>query len=645
MKGRGRRGIFFAVLSSLVFLLIIARLAQLQLLEGEFWQEKATLASERELKVPARRGGLFDRNGTPLAVSDHRCQVGVFRPEYWRGAQRSANLARLLGLTAESVRQSLRGREGHVVLHRSALLSPAVEDSLRTLYGLTCEPATNRNYPLGDVAARIIGRINRAGVGDAGFEEMFQERLAGCAGRALVRYDGGLRQSERERLVLTKPRDGEDIVLTLDRNVQMLIDAELVSACERATAESGMAIAVNIEDAEILAIAQYPNLDRERRGGYDASRWQSRAAVAAFEPGSTFKVFTAASLLSHAVCDTATRFSGEKVPGQRRAEHDMGGFTFQDVHPVCNVSFRHAFAVSSNIIFGKAAGLLRREEFSQDLRNFGFGERTGIGWPLESAGILRAPERWSERSQPTLAIGQEIGVTLLQLATAYRAVFGDGLLRDLQVVRTGLDFGGNRRERELARRGRRVVAPALLSTLRAMCADVVDEDYGTGTSARVRGLELGGKTGTAQMIALDGQGYDAQRHVAGFVGFAPVAAPRVLVLLFLEGVRGQMRWGGISAAPAVGRIFEGLLLSTEHLDLPADRLVQEVAGRAMPDLAGRSADRVYELASASELEISPAAPGPDAVVVGQLPAAGTPLRAGSVRVQLAWSHAGKSRSR
>jgi cell division protein FtsI (penicillin-binding protein 3) len=645
VKTQRRRGIFFAVFSALVFLLIIARLVHLQLLQGDYWSGKSTIMSERELDVPARRGALLDRNGTPLAASDRRYQVGVFRPEYWSGKKRSAQLARLLDLDPRSVRKHLRGREGHVVLHQAAILSPAIEDSLQILPGLTRELARHRNYPLGNLASRIIGRTNRAGVGDAGLEEMFEERLAGSEGTVLVRYSGGLHKTERERRLLTPPRDGDDIVLTFDKNVQMLVDAELARACELAGAETGMAMAVAIDEAEILGVAQWPNLRRERRGGYDASSWQSKAAVAAFEPGSTFKVFTAASLLSRAVCDTATRFDGEKVEGQRRAVHDMGGFTFRDVHPVGRVSFRHAFAVSSNIIFGKAVGLLRRDEFSQDLRRFGFGEPTGIGWPLESAGILRGPDNWSERSQPTLAIGQEIGVTLFQLATAYRAAFGDGLLRDLRIVRYSVDSDGNRVEHQASRRGRRVVPPSVLPTIRAMCADVVNEEYGTGTRSRVGGLEVGGKTGTAQMISASGAGYDSTRHIAGFVGFAPVDAPRILILVFLEGVSGPMRWGGQSAAPAVGRIFEGLLLSTNHLDLPADRLVEQEGRRAMPNLAGRTAERVYELASNSELVLSPAAPAPDAVVVGQLPAAGTPLHAGTVRVQLAWSRGRTGQSR
>lgn len=637
MKCNKARGIFFAALSALLFFVIIARLVQLQFLEHDRFLETKQEISEAQIEVPARRGVLYDRHHTPLAASDLRFQIGVYAPEDWSKPQRSQNLSGLTGIPARRIRQLLHGRDEHVVLSKNAALSPAIQDSFRVLPGLTSEKIEHRNYPLGDVAARVIGRLNHDGRGDAGLEAMFEKRLKGTAGIALVRRDGGLRRTERDRQTVKEPIDGDDLVLTLDKNVLMLVDAELARACERADAEAGMAMAVRIDTGDVLAIAEYPTLHRNRRGGYGALKWQSRPAVASFEPGSTFKVFTIASLLARAVCDTATRFDGEKVEGKRRAQYDFGGFKFQDVHPVGNVSLGHGFAVSSNIIFGKAVGLLRREEFYQDLRSFGFGKRTAMGWPLESAGIIRAADDWSARSQPTIAIGQEVGVTLFQLATAYRAVFGDGVLRPLRLVRHSFDSNGNRQDWDSGDGGHRVLPPKVLPTLRALCADVVNLDYGTGTNARVRGLEVGGKTGTAQMMKHEGPGYDPYRHVAGFVGFAPVEQPRIMVLLFVEGVRGPMKWGGQSAAPAVARIFEGLLLSTEHLDLPAREIVAAETRRTMPDLAGRPADRVYAMAADSELVLSPPAPAEDAVVIGQVPAAGTPLYEGSVRVQLAWS--------
>lgn len=634
MKSRWRMGAF-ATLSVLVFVTILARLAQLQVVEADEWQKWADVLSKGERPIPARRGTVYDRNGSPLAVGERRYQVGVYLPERWAAPRRAESLASWLEMSAGTIRSRLRGQDGHVVLHRSVLLSPAMLDSIERSEGLTLERRSYRSYPLGDVAARFIGRVNRAGDGDAGLEQMLEEFLAGQPGTARIRYDGALRKVERERITIEEPIDGADVVLTLDKRVQMLAEVELKNACVRAEAERGLAMVIRIEGAELLASAEWPPLRRASRTGYDASSWQSRAMVAAFEPGSTFKFFTAASLLKRAVCDTATVFDGEKVPGKRRAIADLGGFTFRDVHPVGQVSLRHAFTVSSNIIFGKAAGLLRRSEFYDDLRRFGFGERSGLGWPGESAGILRGPDTWSERSQPTIAIGQEVSASLMQLANAYTAILGDGTLRDLRLVSHYVDATGHRVESGPAERRHRVVPDAVRPTLRALGEDVVQLEYGTGTHAAVSGLSVGGKTGTAQMVSPEG-GYDPDRHYAGFVGFAPVEEPRVLVLVFLEGVRGQMRWGGQSAAPAVGRIFEGIVISTEHLDAAHTQLAVAESDRRMPNLAGRVAPQVDQLAAAEQLLLQPRAPNADAVVIGQLPAAGTPLSGGPVRVQLAW---------
>lgn len=630
-----QRFVVVAGLAGLILLGLAARMFWLQVVTTEQWQREVVRQSSQQVQTPARRGSIYDRNGTPLALTEERVKVGVTDPSHWRRPEALRRLADVLDLDPGHLDGKLRGRSGHVVVHASAVLAPDELAGLGREPTVTLHRYYRRTYPMGALATRLLGRVGNSGQGDAGIELFLDELLAGTPGRELVVRDG-LRRETLRRVSLVAPAPGADVRLTVDVRMQAILEEELQDALEASGAEEGQAILMDPRTGEVLALAEAPLLgDRDRRA-YPVDQWRTRSATDLYEPGSTFKLFTFASLLSHAVVDTAETFDGEKVPGKEKTTADLGHITLSDDHAVGNVSLRHAFTVSSNIITGKVVSYLRDAEFHGDLRRFGFGSRTGSGWPAETVGILHDPQDWEPRSKPTVAIGQEVGVSLFQLTAGYSALVGDGTLRSPRFLQEWTDHRGRRHQPASNVIRRRVVTPSVILMLRELCRNVVEQPYGTGTLARVAGLDVAGKTGTGQIPGPGG--YRRDGYTASFVGFAPSEDPRLVGAVVLHGAKGAKRWGGQSAAPAFSNVLRRVLISTHWLDAAAvaEATLAPEPDDTVPDLRGLDASAVEALADAGSWVAQPAAPAAEARVVSQMPRPGTPMRAGT-QVRLAWA--------
>ncbi len=639
------RFLSFALLICLGLGSVFARLIWIQLVEHEQWKERVKKQSEYVRELPPRRGAILDALGYPLAITERRYEVGASDPAYWRDSQRSQALALALGMDSKALRRSLRGQKGHTWIHRSAVLAPGVADSLRRLPGLSIDESIRRNYPMDGIAARLLGRVDRGGHGDAGIERAWDSVLRGVPGRVLERFDGKSGGAPIMRQEIEAPVPGRDVVLTLDHRVQMILEEELEITRQEANAVSATGIVMDPRDASVLAVASVPGIPTRHGRPYASAEWRDPVVLDAFEPGSSFKLFTAASLLSRAVTDTAEVFDGGcRDPKAWRHREDMGGFYFQDVHPVGKVSLRHAYVVSSNIIFGKAVCLLQREEFESDLRRYGFGMPTACGLPGESPGILAPARKWSGRSQPTLAIGQEISVTLLQLAAGYSALLTDGTLRSPRLVESWRDEDG--RDHVVATRvlRERVVPPHVPSILRALCLDVVQAEYGSGRAARVEGLSVGGKTGTAQVVLPGMVAYSDSVYIANFIGVAPADEPQLLVAIVVNQPEVARRWGGDTAAACFSRVVSKILSATRLLE-HRQRIVQGSEAREatsvseVPRLVGLSADKALEQLQRAGCALANSAPDANARVVGQMPTPGSRITQGGL-VRVAWSRGG-----
>lgn len=646
MKRRYASSRFFGVV--VVFVLafgaLSVRLAWVQVVRAEHWKGRAADVTQSLVEEDAWRGQILDTHERVLASSEVWHKVGISHPEDWSVREKAGPVASLLGVPESAVetavRAAVRKKVPHAVIGEFQLEEHR-RLALEKVGGVTFDERVKRRYWQAGLAQALLGQVNSAGQGRTGLEAVHDALLAGRSGRVVEFRDA--RGNVRERRVIEAPQHGPDVVLTLDSHVQTLVERELEKARVDAEADLAQAIVMDPWTGDVVAMAQTPGLPGPTVEGDDVSPWRVVPLTDVFEPGSIFKVFSSASLLRRGVCDTSTVFDGgRRNENERRVtkrfEAGATSFTIRDVHPVGRVSLRHAFVRSSNIIYATAAQeLLTEKEIHRDLLGFGFGAKPGLGFPGETKGILRGPDhpKWSLRTLPTLAIGQEIGVTLMQLATGASAVLSDGTLHRPRLVRAHVHPDGRVEDVPpvVVRRG--LVDAHLAATLRAMCVDVVDTPYGTGKNARVEGIAVGGKTGTAQVAARTG-GYLPGMYNATFVGFAPASDPQLVVVIALHRSKKADVSGGGAAAPVFAAILREIASSTTLLDAGVRETVHAVDTVRTPDLVGRTVDEIRELADRAVWGAALPSLPRGGFVVGQMPLPGTPMRPGAV-MQLAYA--------
>lgn len=624
-----------ATLLAIGFCAIFLRLGWVQVVRGGHWEQIAKRSSTEVQTIEARRGRLLDRRGQVLARTEILTSVGVARPDRWLESAFPAEVARILGMEESEIRRRLRGRTAHTVLVQNQLLDAQERQALRCIPNMSVDTTTRRIHPHGEYARQLLGIVSHSGEGVSGLERLHEGVLAGRPGQSLLRQDA--KERLRARFVLAAPLDGADVYTTLDLRVQAILERELEAARVSAEANAAQGIVLDARTGEVLALAQAPFTTPAPDGSHEVDPWRVMAATDEFEPGSVFKIFALATLLSESVADTATVFDGEGDPDDYRSSHKFpNGRTIQDVHPVGRVSLRHAFVTSSNIIFAKAVEeRLRRSEVYDAIRRFGFVERPGSGFAAEADGLLLAQENWTSYMMQSLAMGQGISVTLLQLASASAAVLGDGTLRAPSFAREIVGPDGSRTRLDSAVRRRNVVTPRVAEVLRVCARDVVQQPYGTARGARVEGLSVGGKTGTAQVS--NSTGYMDRIYTPTFVGAVPAEDPRLIVVIVLHGAPGEHTYGGNTAAPCFARVVGEIAARTPWLESAFD--VAEVEPQSTipaPALVGRTVEEVLELSSNSAWRVETANLPEGARAVSQIPAPGAPMRPGA-RMQLAWA--------
>src|SRR5947208_351789 len=486
----------FGVLVSLA--LLVGRAAQVQILHGRRWAEEAQAQRTERIVLQARRGTLYDRHGTPLAVTQETYHVGIAPNELRDPTADGALISRRLGLTARAWQLALRRRYAYFAGPYSALeVQP-----LRSVRGVHLEPVLNRFYPDPAVARATIGRLGDDGLGASGLERTLDSLLAGRAGAAVVLKDRAGREYESPARVIAPPVPGLDVVLTLDAELQEIAQRALDDALRRMDADGGDVVMLDPGTGEVLALAS-----RQRDGSARPS-----AFTDTFEPGSLAKIFAAAALLSLRRVSPTDHVSGEggkwRVPGR----------TITDDDPQPSLTLADAIRVSSNIAIAKFAARLTPEEQYAMLRDFGFGALTGIEFPAEATGRLRPPSEWTRPSAASLAMGYELSVTPIQVAMAYGALANDGLLLQPTLIREVRDASGGVRYRHRPEPVRRVVARDVAAALRNLLRGVVER--GTGTEAALTNFPVAAKTGTARPRR------GGLRHAGGRAHAPPARVPR-----------------------------------------------------------------------------------------------------------------------
>jgi len=534
--------------------LVVVRAFEFTVIDHRVWVRRAEIQQGDTVTIPAPRGTIYDRDGVPLASSREVYIVAVAPPEVQDTPLVMKRLSEL-GLSGPDARRLFAG--GRSWKQLSGRYEESTRESLQGIHGFHFQPTMRRFYPHGRMAAEVLGRVNLLGEVAGGLELQLDTILSGRDGLAVKRVDSHGRAIPGAMLRVADPVPGRDVVLTLDTELQEIAEDALQSALTETDAEAGELIIVDPYAGEILAAVS------RRRGGAPGS-WS--AATVPYEPGSTIKPFTVASLLMEGKATLDDSVYGEE------GSYRLNGRTITDTHELGWVTLHEGFTVSSNIVMAKVASRMDPPEQYRRLRDFGFGVPTGVGYPSESGGVLRRPSEWSRQSQASLAFGYEISVTPLQLAMAYASLANGGLLMEPVLVREVRGRAGRAQRTTEAHVVRRVVTAAVAGVMRGLLEDVVES--GTGRSASLGRWRVAGKTGTARYAA-DGH-YVRGAYVATFAGFFPAQDPQIVFLVKVDRPRGDY-YASLTAAPVTKATLQAALAAK---GTPLDRSAVAVASSA-----------------------------------------------------------------
>lgn len=539
---------------------LVARAAEVQLLERAAWTAGALAQHQRSKTIPAPRGRILDRSGTELAVSHWRASVAVAPAEVRDREAVQAALAEHLGVRARTARVATDpARPWRVVPGR---YSSTQVEGLRGVEGVHVLPELRRLYPREPMAKGILGRV-LDGRGSGGVEQAMDSVLAGQEGRQMVARDNQGREIPARVVDLLPPAPGRDVVLTIDVDLQAIAEEILAATVADHQARGGDLIVTEPSTGEILAMTSI----------VEGSQAGLSAVNAPYEPGSTVKPFTAATLLQHEVAalddSVDTRDGTWTVMGRRITDISGGGWlTLHDV-----------VRQSSNTGIAKFASRLTPAQQYVSFRDFGFGTRTGVRLPGEAAGVLRRPEDWSLQSGHSLSFGYELAVTPLQMAMAFGALANGGALMEPRIVRQVRSGDGRETRIVRPRQVRRATPRWVTEQLTPVLVDVVES--GTAKSARMSSFLVAGKSGTARAVGPDGR-YEQGAYHASFGAYFPADDPQLLFFVKLDRPQGGY-YGGEIAAPVTRAMLQTLLSARQApLDRRALALVQRERGPAPP---------------------------------------------------------------
>jgi cell division protein FtsI (penicillin-binding protein 3) len=540
------------------FLLLTLRAAHLTLL-GERGEKRGEIQLVTALSLPPERGRIVDRQGNELALTVAVPSVYGVPSAVQDPAATAAELARILGTDAKRAQERLSQRRSFVYIER--WVDPAKVKELKAsgIAGIGIVEEPRRAYPFGPLAASLVGFSNMDGVGVRGIEQQENEWLLGRPRRVAVERDA------RGKLLLGPGLDrnetaGGDVALTIDVAMQAEAEQALADGIASAKARGGFVVALDPRSGEVLALAEQPRFDPNEFRHLSYPDTRARVFTDVVEPGSTFKTFVIAAAVDAGIVRPTDVFDlrgGIYVPGKQ----------IKDLHPRPSLDVAGILRRSSNVGAVKIAQMLGPQAHFESLQRFGFGSRSGSGFPDESHGILRNYSRWRPVDAATVAFGQGVSVTALQLAAATAALGNDGIWIAPHMIR------GHRRpdgEWEAAppAETRVAVSAQTAAAMREMMEGVCIGADGTGKRAQLKGVRVGGKTGTAQK--LQGGRYANDKYIAWFIGLAPLDAPRVAIVVGIDEPHG-VHTGGAVAAPVFARVASAMLT---HLGIPTEPLLE-----------------------------------------------------------------------
>jgi len=579
---------------------ICLRLVYLQIFCYGQFEQRAQHQQLRTTEVAARRGIIYDRASRELAMSIEVESVFAVPSEI---PDLAGTISLISHITKDDPREVLARCDGKTFcwLARKADAETAGRVRALNLRGIHFQKESKRFYPKRELAAQVLGYVGTDDEGLSGIEREFDEQLSGKPGRILISVDAHKKWFSS---VEKEPEPGENVVLTIDQQIQYIAERELETAMRQTHAQTGTVIVENPHTGEILALANQPTFNPNDSRNITPEKLKDHAVSDVYEPGSTFKLVT----ISAALDQKLTR--PDEVFDCQMGSIVVSGMRIHDDHRWGNLTVADILAHSSEVGAIKIGLRLGEDRFYKYIRGFGFGQQTGIELPGETRGLTKPVSRWSKVSIAAISTGQEIGITPLQLAGLISSMANDGVWVAPRIV------AGTTEPRNAPQsvafdpvEERRVISPLTAAQMRQMMQGVVL--HGTGKKALLEGYSSAGKTGTAQKVDPDTHSYSHTKYVASFAGFAPVNNPVIAVAVVLDSAVGLHQGGQISA-PVFQRITQQVLeyLHVPHdVELPVSRQLLMAESRVKEqELEEGSPDRLGDNLDAADTESPDTAP-------------------------------------
>ncbi|TKS59113.1 MAG: hypothetical protein EWM72_02428 [Nitrospira sp.] len=546
---RGRR--YFVLLLLLCgFGVVLFRLVTLQVLQAAELAVKADRQHQKTVSLEGARGTIVDRHGKVLAMNMEVPSVFGVPTALDSPAKTARYLSPVLHVGTDELERKLSQDRGFVWLARK--LDPEQGRRLGHMLmdGIGVVMEGRRFYPKGPLLSHVLGFVGMDGEGLEGVERRYESLLHGEKRVTVLQRDALGRTVFPKGLTEQNPASGRSLVLTIDEVIQYVTEKELEDAVTRTHAKSGAMIVLDPQTGALLALAISPRFDPNAVSALGPDRWRNRALTDAYEPGSTMKAIMAAAAIEERVMMPNTMVFGEN------GRMTIANTVIHDHEKLGWVSFAQVIQKSSNIGAAKTGMALGDQRLYRYLQAFGFGQRTDIDLPGEAGGLVKNPRDWDRRSVASISMGQEIGVTPIQMVSAIAALANGGVLMKPYVVSEIRDARGRVLQQILPQVKRQVVSPETASTVTAILEGVVTD--GTGGKAAIPGFRVAGKTGTAQKIDPRTGTYSASQFVGSFVGYAPADNPRLAMIVVIDEPHGEA-WGGTVAAPVFNRVGEQVL--------------------------------------------------------------------------------------
>ena len=611
-----RRILFLLLMLLGAVVLLGGRLAYLQLWQNEFYQAKALEQRLQRIPIEGLRGGIYDRNGVPLAVSVSAHTVYAIPAEVEDAEATAQKLAAILSLDEEFILQRLQKHSAVEWLKKKITDEDARAVITARLPGIGVVPSSTRIYPYGSVAPQVLGFVGIDNQGLEGLELYYDDFLRGTPGETIFERDAQGRALEDGVRGYLPGQRGGDLILTIDIFIQRIAEEEVRRATLETGSRLGLILVSDPQTGEILATAIYPSFDLENFADYPAANRKNIAVTDTYEPGSTFKAVTAALALEEGV---ATLQSGFFDPGYIRVSGwnvrcwNRGGHGPQ--------SFVETMQNSCNPYYAKLAIDLGPERFYDGLVRFNLGHKTGIDFPGEMAGILRAPSpsiplvTWAN-----MGFGQGLTVTPVQLLACFGAIANKGIYTPLHYVKELVTEEGSFPPD--IPEARQVIAAEIAETTAYVLRMAVER--GSGKRAEVPGYDVAGKTGTAQLV--EHGRYSHSKMVTSFAGFAPKDDPKMAALLVLWEPQGAF-YGGIIASPVFARLAEEVLTYL-GVERKATSRVSQVRQVIVTAVGGLDDEEAAALLRRQQFRVEVVGPGTR--VIGQVPAPKAEVDVGSL---------------